>query len=410
MKHELVIVLSAGGPKGQEIARAVRGLQVFCEVMNNEASLEKIKDKNPKAVITTGDFDRDRKDLAQLNIPTLHAENAAEGKLHEFLFKTCKLKGDWIMEDVARDLVTMIKEKVSDKKILCALSGGVDSTVAAILVHKACGKNLSCIFVDHGLMRLDEGDQIEEIFTKEFDINFIRANVQDRFLGKLKGITDPEEKRKIVGEEFIRVFEEEGKKLGAVDFLVQGTIYPDIIESGKEGAALIKSHHNVGGLPDVIDFDEILEPLRDLFKDEVRKVGLALGIRKELIFRQPFPGPGLAVRVIGEITKEKLDILRQTDYIYRDEIAKAGLDTQIWQYFTVFTGVRSTGIKNGVRNYGYTIALRAVETIDAMTASWSRIPYDVLEAISDRMVREVFEVNRVVYDITGKPPGTIEWE
>ena len=410
MKHELVIVLSAGGPKGQEIARAVRGLHVFCEVMNNEASLERIKCKNPKAIITTGDFDRDRKDLTELNFPVFYVDKIDENKLRAFLFETCALKGDWDMEDVARDLVTMIKEKVGDKKVLCALSGGVDSTVAAILVHKACGKNLSCIFVDHGLMRLDEGDQIEEIFTKEFDINFIRANVQDRFLDKLKGIIDPEEKRKVVGEEFIRVFEEEGKKLGAVDFLVQGTIYPDIIESGKEGAALIKSHHNVGGLPDVIDFDEILEPLRDLFKDEVRKVGLALGIRQELIFRQPFPGPGLAVRVIGEITKEKLDILRQTDYIYRDEIAKTGLDTQIWQYFTVFTGVRSTGIKNGVRNYGYTIALRAVETIDAMTASWSRIPYDVLEAISDRMVREVFEVNRVVYDITGKPPGTIEWE
>jgi len=410
MKHELVVILSAGGPKGQEIARTVRGFQVFCEVLNNEAEITRISAKKPKAIITTGDFDRSRQDLCGLNIPIFHAESADEDKIREFLFAKCGLKGDWVMEDVARNLVNEIKAKVGDKKVLCALSGGVDSTVAAILVHKACGKNLSCIFVDHGLMRLDEGDQIEEIFTKEFDINFIRANVQERFLDKLKGIVDPEEKRKIVGEEFIRVFEEEGKKLGAIDFLVQGTIYPDVIESGKEGAALIKSHHNVGGLPDVIDFEEIIEPLRDLFKEEVRKVGLALGIRKELIFRQPFPGPGLAVRVIGEITQEKLDILRQTDYIYRDEIAKAGLDTQIWQYFTVFTGVKSTGIKDGIRNYGYTIALRAVESIDAMTANWSRIPYDVLEAISLRMVSEVAEVNRVVYDITGKPPGTIEWE
>jgi len=410
MKHELVIILSAGGPKGQEIARTIRGLQVFCEVLNNEAEIERINAKNPKAIITTGDFDRDRQDLRGLGVPIFNAESADEDKIRGFLFDECGLKGDWDMEVVANNLIEEIKAKVGDKKVLCALSGGVDSTVAAILVHKACGKNLSCIFVDHGLMRLDEGDQIEEIFTKEFDINFIRANVQDRFLGKLKGVVDPEEKRKIVGEEFIRVFEEEGKKLGAINFLVQGTIYPDVIESGKEGAALIKSHHNVGGLPDVIDFEEILEPLRDLFKEEVRKVGIALGIRKELVFRQPFPGPGLAVRVIGEITREKLDILRQTDYIYRDEIAKAGLDTQIWQYFTVFTGVKSTGIKNGVRNYGYTIALRAVESIDAMTANWSRIPYDVLEAISLRMVSEVAEVNRVVYDITGKPPGTIEWE
>ena len=410
MNHELVVILSAGGPKGQAIARTVRGMQVFCEVINNEASLERIGAKNPKAIITTGDFDRDRKDLSELNIPIFHAHDEQECKIREFLFETGGLKGDWIMENVALELIQAIKEKVGEKKVLCALSGGVDSTVAAVMVHKACGKNLTCIFVDHGLMRLNEGDEIERIFTEEFDINFIRVNVQDRFLGKLKGITDPEEKRKIVGEEFIRVFEEEGKKLGAVDFLVQGTIYPDIIESGKEGAALVKSHHNVGGLPDVIDFDEIIEPLRDLFKEEVRKVGLALGIKDELVFRQPFPGPGLAVRVIGEITKEKLDILRQTDYIYRDEIAKAGLERQIWQYFTVFTGVRSTGIKNGERNYGYTIALRAVESIDAMTANWSRIPYDVLEAISQRMVSEVAEVNRVVYDITGKPPGTIEWE
>jgi len=414
MKHELVVILSAGGPKGQEIARVVRELQVFCEVLSNEADLERIKAKNPKAIITTGILDGNRKDLLELNVPILRkrddCECGAEYGISEFLFETCALKGDWVMENVAQELIRHIKEKVGNKKVLCALSGGVDSTVAAILVNKACGKNLSCIFVDHGLMRLDEGDEIERIFTEEFDINFIRANVQNRFLNKLRGIIDPEEKRKIVGEEFIRVFEEEGKKLGAVDFLVQGTIYPDVIESGKEGAALIKSHHNVGGLPDVIDFDEIIEPLRDLFKEEVRKVGLALGIRKELVFRQPFPGPGLAVRVIGEVTKEKLDILRQTDYIYRDEIAKAGLDTKIWQYFTVFTGVRSTGIKNGERNYGYTIALRAVESIDAMTASWSRIPYDTLEAISRRIVSEVAEVNRVVYDITAKPPGTIEWE
>jgi len=329
--------------------------------------------------------------------------------LKNFLYEVCGASGDWTMHNYARQIISDVKEKVGTGKVLLALSGGVDSSVCAQLMKKAVGRQLTCIFVDHGLMRKNEGTEVEEAFGGG-DINFIRVNAEERFLKRLAGVTDPETKRKIIGEEFIRVFEEEAKKIGKVDYLVQGTIYPDIIESGLGDAAVIKSHHNVGGLPDYVDFKEIIEPLRLLFKDEVRVLGRELGLPEKLVRRQPFPGPGLAVRVIGDITKEKLDILRDADAIFREELDAAGLDSSISQYFAVLTNMRSVGVMGDVRTYDYTIALRAVTTTDFMTADWAKIPYDVLERVSNRIVNEVKDVNRLVYDITTKPPATIEWE
>ena len=330
--------------------------------------------------------------------------------IRNFLYNVCNCSGDWVMSSFVEEQIKILKEKIGDKKALCALSGGVDSSVAAVLLSKAIGKNLTCIFVDHGLLRKNEGDEVEKIFTENYDLNFIRVNAQDRFLEKLAGVTDPERKRKIIGEEFIRVFEQEAKKLGTVDFLVQGTIYPDVIESGLGKSAVIKSHHNVGGLPDYVDFKEIVEPLRNLFKDEVRKTGLELGIPENLVYRQPFPGPGLAIRIIGDITEDKLNILREADSIFREEIANAGLHKSINQYFAVLTNLKSVGVMGDERTYDYTVALRAVETTDFMTGVWSKIPYEVLEKVSSRIVNEVKHVNRIAYDITSKPPATIEWE
>lgn len=511
MNHQLVIVLDFGGQYNQLIARRVRDLNVYCEVLSYDTPIEEIKVKNPKGIIFTGGpnvvTEKDApivdKKIFDLGIPilgicygcqlighllggeVLPADKREYGKatinvdtktplfdnikeqsvcwmshtyyvskvpkefeiiattstcktaticnkekkiygvqfhpevvhteygndiINNFLVNICKCDGDWVMTDLAKEMVSSLKKKIGNKKVLCALSGGVDSSVVAVLIHKAIGKNLICVFVDHGLMRLNEGDEVMALFEKQFDMNIIRVNAEDRFLGKLNGVSDPETKRKIIGEEFIKVFEEEAKKIGSVDFLAQGTIYPDVIESGTKNSAVIKSHHNVGGLPDVIDFEEIIEPLRDLFKDEVRSVGTALGIPDFLVHRQPFPGPGLAIRIIGDITKEKLDLLRQTDFVFRDEITKAGLDRQIWQYFTVLTGIKSVGVMGDERTYSYTIALRGVNSVDAMSADWARIPYDILEKISIRMVNEVPNINRIVYDITSKPPATIEWE
>ena len=337
-----------------------------------------------------------------------HTENGI-AMIRNFLYEVCHAAGDWTMEDYCKTAIQQVREKVGSGKVLLALSGGVDSSVVAALLAEAVGNQLTCVFVDHGLMRLNEGDEVEQAFSK-WDINFVRVDAEQRFLGKLAGISDPESKRKIIGEEFIRVFEEEAKKIGKVDFLAQGTIYPDVIESGAGDAAVIKSHHNVGGLPDYVDFQEIIEPLRMLFKDEVRQLGRELGLAEYLVSRQPFPGPGLAIRIIGDITKEKADILRQADFIFRDEIAKAGEDKNLNQYFAVLTNTRSVGVMGDGRTYDYTLALRAVTTSDFMTADWARIPYEVLDKISVRIVNEVQGINRICYDITSKPPATIEWE
>lgn len=452
MEKELVVILDFGGPYSQIIARRIRECNVYCEVLPYYTDIERIKGLAPKGLVFTGgdvslvDSGNPKLDetVYQLGLPiigigydnslmkatrtiatiedaknklcglqsSLNDEDELEGikELKTFLYDTCGCSGSWNMASFVEMSIQKLKEKIGDQKVLCALSGGVDSSVAAVMISKAVGKQLTCIFVDHGLLRKNEGDEVEEIFTKQFDVNLIRVNAQDRFYKKLAGVTDPERKRKIIGEEFIRVFEEEAKKIGRVDYLVQGTIYPDVIESGVGKTVAVKSHHNVGGLPDYVDFKEIIEPLRDLFKDEVRKAGLELGIPEKLVFRQPFPGPGLAVRIIGDITSEKVKILQEADYIYREEIGKAGLDKLISQYFAVLTNIRSVGVTDNVRTYDYTLALRAVRTIDFMTAEYVQIPWDVLSRISERIVKEVKQVNRICYDITGKPPATIEFE
>ena len=332
--------------------------------------------------------------------------------LAAFVYGPCGCKGEWKMDSFVEASIEDIRRKVGSGKVLCALSGGVDSSVAAVLMSKAVGKQLTCVFVDHGLLRKNEGDEVEAIFGSEgnYDLNFIRVNAQQRFYDKLAGVTEPEAKRKIIGEEFIRVFEEEAKKIGAVDYLVQGTIYPDVIESGLGKSAVIKSHHNVGGLPDHVDFKEIIEPLRMLFKDEVRKAGIQLGLPEHLVYRQPFPGPGLGVRIIGEVTEEKVKIVQEADAIYREEIAKAGLDREINQYFVALTNMRSVGVMGDFRTYDYAVALRAVTTSDFMTAESAKLPWELIEKVTSRIVNEVDHVNRVLYDCTGKPPGTIEFE
>lgn len=421
MNNDLVLIIDGGGQYTQILARIVRKMSVYSEIKNRKATLDEIKVLSPKGIIFSigenNNLDKIINSVAELNIPILkaHKEDIVEfsqnnERLEDFLFNICNCSKNWTAGNFAQSKIKEIREIAGDKKVLCTLSGGVDSSVVAALLSKAIGKNLICIFVDTGLMRKNEGDQVEKAFKGNFNAVFIRVNAQKRFLGQLKGVSDPEEKRKIIGEEFIRVFEEEAKKIGKVDFLTQGTIYPDIIESGAEDGQVIKSHHNVGGLPDVVDFEELIEPLKYLFKEEVRALGRELGLSEELVSRQPFPGPGLGIRVIGEITEEKLEILREADYIFREEIRNAGLDTKLNQYFAVLTDLKSVGVKNNVRTYDYTLALRAVETQDFMTARWSRIDYDILEKASRRITNEVEQINRIVYDITSKPPATIEWE
>ena len=410
----MIAICDFGGGAAQTLARQIRDLGVYTEVLPFFEK-DEVLSREPEAVILVGSSKEENekaKEALEGRVKliefTKEMEESKE-KVEELVFNTIQATKDWDLEEFVKEQIQKIKEQVGDKKVLCALSGGVDSSVAALLVHKTIGKQLHCIFVDHGLLRKGEAHQVMEDYGETYDMNIKKIDAENRFLEKLKDVADPEKKRKIIGEEFVRIFEEEARKLGDIEYLVQGTIYPDVIESGKGANANVKSHHNVGGLPEDMDF-ELIEPLRELFKDEVRGVGEILGLPHHFVWRQPFPGPGIGVRCLGAVTKERLDLLREADFIFREEIAKAGLQEKIWQYFAVLPGIRSVGVKDHARTFFETIALRAVHSVDGMTSDWTRIPYEVLEKVSARIVSEVEGVNRVVYDITTKPPSTIEWE
>ena len=429
MKQDMILILDLGSEENPRLAREIRALGVYSEIHPHDITLEEVKAlPNVKGIILNGGPNRvvdgveidAAKEIYNHDVPVLLADHKGDQPwpsdeeerkqaLSNFVFGVCGAQPNWNMENFIADQVELIRQQVGDRKVLLALSGGVDSSVCAALLAEAIGEQLTCVFVDHGLMRKDEGDEVEAAFGK-WAMNFVRVDAETRFLLKLAGVSEPEHKRKIIGEEFIRVFEEEAGKIGKVDFLAQGTIYPDVIESGAGDAAVIKSHHNVGGLPDYVDFKEIIEPLRRLFKDEVRQLGIELGLPESLVWRQPFPGPGLAIRVIGEITEEKLHIVREADAIFREEVAKAGLERSINQYFAALTNLRSVGVMGDERTYDYAIALRAVETQDFMTADFSRLPWELLDTVSRRIVNEVKGVNRILYDVTSKPPATVELE
>lgn len=430
MKQDMILILDLGSEENPRLAREIRALGVYSEIHPHDITLEEVKAlPNVKGIILNGGPNRvvdgveidAAKEIYNHDVPVLLADHKGDQPwpsdeeerkqaLSNFVFGVCGAQPNWNMENFIADQVELIRQQVGDRKVLLALSGGVDSSVVAALLIRAIGKQLTCVHVNHGLLRKGEPEQVVEVFRHQMDANLIYVDAVDRFLDKLAGVSDPERKRKIIGAEFIRVFEEEARKLDGIEFLAQGTIYPDIVESGTKTAKMVKSHHNVGGLPEDIGFEGLVEPLRDLFKDEVRRVGIELGIPAELVWRQPFPGPGLAVRIMGEITEEKVKLLQDADAIFREEVANAGLERSISQYFAVLTANRSVGVMGDGRTYGVTVALRAVTTTDFMTADWAHLPYELLGRTSNRIINEVEGVNRVVYDITSKPPATIEWE
>ena len=436
MKQDMIVILDLGSHENTVLARAIRALGVYSEIYPHDITVEELKTlPNVKGIIINGGPNNvidgvaidvnpgiyemgtpvmaagHDKALCEVKLPEFTDDvEAIKGAVKSFVFDTCKAEANWNMTNFVNDQIELVKRQVGDKKVLLALSGGVDSSVVAALLLKAIGDKLVCVHVNHGLMRKGESEDVVEVFKNQLNANLVYVDATDRFLNKLADVEDPEQKRKIIGGEFIRVFEEEARKLDGIDFLAQGTIYPDIVESGTKTAKMVKSHHNVGGLPDYVDFKEIVEPLRDLFKDETRQAGRELGLPEYLVSRQPFPGPGLAIRIMGEITKEKADTLRLADAIYREELEKVGENKKMNQYFAVLTDTRTVGVMGDGRSYDRVLALRAVTTEDFMTADWARIPYELLDKISGRIVNEVKGINRIVYDITSKPPATVEWE